>query len=213
MQSGESEKVRERVRFDATQVGATRARARDVRSLMAVRATHHLVVHRGSVPGAGELVEDHPGRGHCEQVAQRRRGFALGGDVVPQLVLEGVLGDVHLLAVAVLCVAISSPYLYSVDGTSGVSDTYEGRERGVASSSTQPPRGRRDHGYFAVGTHLHGGRAASGGSARDAPPGQTRGREELARRERRRHRTRGKVALPCTGKCAGRERYRDGSKG
>ena len=132
--------------------------------------------------------------------AQRRRGFALGGDVVPQLVLEGVLGDVHLLAVAVLGVAIPSTYLYSGDGTSVVSDTYEGRERGVASSSIQPPRERRDHGYFAVGTHLHGGRAASGGSARDAPPGQTRGREELARRERRRHRTRGKVALPCTGK-------------
>lgn len=99
--------------FRGSRAGASGARGvrRRRRDVGAANGSHHLVIHRGPVPGAGELVEDHPRGGHGEEVAQRRRGFALGGDVVAQLVLEGVLRHVHLLAVAVLRVAVAGPHL------------------------------------------------------------------------------------------------------
>ena len=55
------------------------------------------------------------------------------------LVLEGVLRHVHLLAVAILRVAVAGPHLRRWKGTRDVSDTRSGRERGAASFSIHNP--------------------------------------------------------------------------
>ena len=45
--------------------------------------------------GSRELIEDDARGGHGEEVLERHRRLALGRDVVPVLILEGILGHFH----------------------------------------------------------------------------------------------------------------------
>ena len=50
--------------------------------------------------GSRELIEDDARGGHGEEVPKRHRRLALGRDVVPVLILEGILGHFHRRLVA-----------------------------------------------------------------------------------------------------------------